>query len=128
MAQSRSTTDGLHRAHMQFAEGKCGEAAAVGKPPLPAHCMHALMTPRLHCFACIALIQGAEGEGGEAAAVEKPPPLAPKEDPYAFSLKQTVFLDLAVLSKDVSLCVCVLVCAWCWFVCVCGWAEADRLS
>ena len=33
--------------------------------------------------------------------MEKPPALIPKEDPYAFTLKQTVFVDLAVLPKDV---------------------------
>ena len=32
---------------------------------------------------------------------EPTPPLIPKEDPYAFTLKQTVFIDLKALPKDV---------------------------
>ena len=34
-----------------------------------------------------------------AKAPEPAPPLIPKEDPYAFSLKQTVFVDLKALPK-----------------------------
>ena len=43
-----------------------------------------------------------EEEGGEekAEALPPAPPLKPKEDPYAFTLKQTVFLDLAAIPKD----------------------------
>ena len=40
------------------------------------------------------------GEEGEPK--EEPPPLQPKEDPYAFTLRHTVFMDLAALPKDVS--------------------------
>ena len=40
------------------------------------------------------------GEEGEPK--EEPPPLQPKEDPYAFTLRHTVFVDLAALPKDVS--------------------------
>ena len=43
---------------------------------------------------------GGEGGGDKPEALPPPPPLKPKEDPYAFTLKQTVFLDLAAIPKD----------------------------
>ena len=35
----------------------------------------------------------------QAKPVEPAPPLAPKEDPYAFTLQKTVFVDLKALPK-----------------------------
>jgi len=44
---------------------------------------------------------GEDGEGGEGGGTEVAPPLAPAEDPYAFTLRHEVFVDLAALPKTV---------------------------
>ncbi len=42
-------------------------------------------------YSCILAVQGEDGEPKEP--VVKPPPLLPKEDPYAFTLKQVRVFD-----------------------------------